>query len=245
MNFLSCSRLLIVWCILSTCTHSACSFINHGPCVGYLKEKSFHQGFTMSVSQDDITILKQKLLDSVVAASSNGFAMKRNAAQLIINQAAAIEDKAAQEIKFPQDFHKIDGKWKLKFTSNISGVAGLGGPGAVREVFQEINTCENSVKNIVRLQYKSLFGEQETGFVLDHSYRVLSETCPARLEITLKDVIVGSTAGPTDGGIHLPVNKVFAKIGAGSFDVVFVDDQLRISRGNFGEVRIFEKVSAI
>jgi len=39
----------------------------------------------------------------------------------------------------------------------------------------------------------------------------------------------------------VPASSRFSVYGAGSFEVSYLDDDLRISRGNLGEVRVFER----
>jgi len=100
--------------------------------------------------------------------------------------------------------------------------------------------------------------KQESKFSLDHSYKILSASRPAQIEITLKKTTVGDAVEMPDvydnpGGktatlarfflpnFSVPASSRFSVYGAGSFEVSYLDDDLRISRGNLGEVRVFER----
>ena len=66
-----------------------------------------------------------------------------------------------------------------------------------------------------------------------------------RIRITLDKVTARNQGGPARQlrlpPLQIPVLEVLSSQGAGIFDTTYCDDDLRITRGDRGEIRIFTK----
>mmetsp|Transcript_931 Transcript_931/g.1404 ORF Transcript_931/g.1404 Transcript_931/m.1404 type:complete len:233 (-) Transcript_931:38-736(-) len=144
---------------------------------------------------------------------------------------------------FPNDFSTLDGRWLLVYSNNLR--AENNSPLALNQVFQVIDTDQNSIKNVAYGIFKvPIFGNEiEIDFCLDHTFEITSQQYPAQLEITLRETKVKNSEELYKKALlTLPAFQSFAKPGRGRFDTTFLSDKLRISRGVYGEVRLFKKV---
>jgi hypothetical protein len=66
-----------------------------------------------------------------------------------------------------------------------------------------------------------------------------------RVKITLEQVTARNQGGPARQlrlpPLKIPVLDVLSSQGAGIFDTTYCDDELRITRGDRGEIRVFVK----
>ena len=133
-------------------------------------------------------------------------------------------------LSFPDLWGKLTGNWELVFTNN----AGQSPPSnlffSLKKVEQRIEYLGDCGKVDNVLCYASPF---QTGEVkLEHTAHVISRSTPAMLSINLESV---------DGifGQRFVLLPFFPR--KGFFETTYVDDILRISRGPFGEIRVFER----
>lgn len=72
---------------------------------------------------------------------------------------------------------------------------------------------------------------------LSHDAKVTSEKTPAQMAIYLKRITV-------DGAIlnNQKIPVLSSRFQSGSFDTTYLDGEIRISRGLFGELRVFKKL---
>ena len=151
----------------------------------------------------------------------------------------------------------LDGEWRLAYSSTFAGeqpgsqgftgAPGTGTPGArLGSVYQRLSLERKTCDNVVRVGIgpsASLSGE--ASFSLGHTYVVKGSTT----RITFTGVTVESNPfglprftlpSPLDA---LPEEARNAALGAGAqsgaFDTTFVDDDVRVSRGDRGETRVF------
>mmetsp|Transcript_19879 Transcript_19879/g.26218 ORF Transcript_19879/g.26218 Transcript_19879/m.26218 type:complete len:242 (-) Transcript_19879:282-1007(-) len=189
---------------------------------------------------EDADSVKNQLLSEIQEKVSSGkgiptlpFSEQRSVLQYITQL-----ELSAKEFNLIDDIEKLEGKWKLLFTSNNGGVPDSS-PLTFNQVFQTISQKENSVKNTV---YFNIGGFRDSDFTLDHSYQIISSSRPAKIEITLKKFLIDKSEDEDFQSINVPVLKNIAQLGSGSFEITYIDDQLRISRGNLGKVRVFERI---
>jgi hypothetical protein len=150
----------------------------------------------------------------------------------------------------------LDGEWRLAYSSTFAGEAGgsqgftgapgAGAPGArLGSVYQRLSSERKTCDNVVRLG----FGPQGASFTgeasLGHAYVVAGSTTRITFTgVTLESGAFGlprvTLPTPLDA---LPEDAKEAAFGAGlqsgAFDTTFVDDDVRVSRGDRGETRVF------
>ena len=149
----------------------------------------------------------------------------------------------------------LDGEWRLAYSSTFAGegagsqgftgAPGTGTPGArLGSVFQRFSSERKTCDNVLRLGFgppPSFAGEASLG----HSYVVAGATTRITFTgVTLESNPFGlprlTLPSPLDA---LPEEAKEAAFGAGlqsgAFDTTFVDDDVRVSRGDRGETRVF------
>ena len=145
---------------------------------------------------------------------------------------------------YPRLWTQLEGEWKLIYSNN----AGNNSPQSsklfrLEKVTQRFrkNNLESSdysyfVDNVLYYNTLNLSGE----ISLIHSSKVLSSSEPASLAIFLDKIEVKGLDTTT-----FPFDKLLSPsyLRKGSFETTFIDHNIRISRGQFGELRIFEKIA--
>lgn len=61
------------------------------------------------------------------------------------------------------------------------------------------------------------------------------------MQLVQKELNFLNVEDPDRRSLVLPALQPLARAGAGRFDTTFLSDQVRVSRGRFGEVRVFLK----
>lgn len=160
----------------------------------------------------------------------------------------------------------LEGRWKLIYSSGFIG-GNLGGrrPGPPKDllpiklgdVFQDIDIYSKKLDNVVNLSLgmsvASLPGFENVGrpsvtATLVHSFEILGAST---IEIVFEDTVLkfqGGIAGWLDSvpDFNLPgLPDTLREIGLPSrratFDIAYLDHQMRVTRGDLGELRIFIK----
>ncbi|GAQ81022.1 plastid-lipid associated protein PAP [Klebsormidium nitens] len=196
--------------------------------------------------------LKVALL-SRVAGLDRGIAAGQRDRQAVDSAASALES-AGPGLDLPSQLDKLNGKWRLVYTSSFSS-GSLGGsrPGppfvgsnlTLGQVFQRIDVARRELDNIVDLSIKAplpLLPPGEVTATLAHSFEVAG---PSDIRITFEDTRI-QPKGLQVPEFTLPSLPDFLRSGtrdarSSSFATTFVDDQVRISRGDRKELRIFVK----
>ncbi|KAH7617667.1 hypothetical protein Ndes2526B_g07531 [Nannochloris sp. 'desiccata'] len=159
----------------------------------------------------------------------------------------------------------LDGRWRLAYSSGFSG-GNLGGrrpgppaslaPVTLGAVYQDIFVAAKELDNVVTLTAKvslaSLFQIEPPAVTarLKHSFRVEGA---ATVRIVFENTIAKTSGGiggwldslPQFATPMLPefLRPVIAPAGDATFDVTFLDEKMRITRGDRGELRVFVKES--
>ncbi|KAG5178403.1 hypothetical protein JKP88DRAFT_329622 [Tribonema minus] len=223
-----------------------------------------YQGSSSSAYEDKLDA-KSALLSAIGSGVGKGYYMtSRSAAKDIKKAIVDLETSGADmAVKFPSDFATLDGRWKLLYSSNIFGVGRLS-PLTLDEVYQVVDTAGNSIKNVVYATLSPPLFETTWGrfpvqavanaakrvnerisfpvdFALDHTFEITSAEYPAQLKIALKETKIVNCEKPEQRSLAVPAIRPLAQIGAGKFDTTYMDDDLRISRGTLGEIRVFQR----
>lgn len=137
-----------------------------------------------------------------------------------VERAAARVEVSQEPPVFPALWDLLDGDWLLLYSNNAGSV-----PSAVR-VLQRIDGAARSVQHVLQGGAVEL--------TLEHSARVTSDSLPAQVALRL-DAVRG-------GPLSLSLPGLGSTLRTGYFDVTYADEQLRISRGPLGELRVFKRV---
>ncbi|CAM9515899.1 unnamed protein product [Laminaria digitata] len=183
---------------------------------------------------------------------------------------SAIEDLVVElessgegtDVQFPRDLDKLDGRWRLVFTNNLVGLGKLS-PIALKDVYQVVDSSSSLVTNTVyAVMSPPLFAETwgrlgeraadlaktvedritfPVDFNIHHDFTVSSQSKPAQIELVQKELKLMNAEDAGKRSLALPALKPLAKAAAGRFDTTFLSQGLRVSRGRFGELRVFER----
>jgi len=123
------------------------------------------------------------------------------------------------------------------------------GPGSqVGQVYARISSRKQKLENIVEVFLRSPlpFLPQLGKVTLNQEHKLEVEDGDARrVKITLEQVTARNQGGPARQlrlpPLKIPVLDVLSSQGAGIFDTTYCDDELRITRGDRGEIRVFVK----
>eukprot|EP00903_Cladosiphon_okamuranus_P010768 g10174.t1 len=175
-----------------------------------------------------------------------------------------LESSAGEDtdVQFPRDLDKLDGRWRLVFTNNLVGLGRLS-PVTLKEVFQVVNSGEGVISNVVYATMSPpLFSETwgrlgervadlaktvedritfPVDFNIEHKFEVSSQSRPAQIELVQKELKLMNAEDSNKRSIALPALQPLAKAGAGRFDTTFLGRDVRVSRGRFGELRVFQR----
>ncbi|PWA51312.1 Plastid lipid-associated protein/fibrillin conserved domain-containing protein [Artemisia annua] len=169
-------------------------------------------------------------------------------------------DSAAKEIEefggpvdLSADIDKLQGRWKLIYSSAFSSRT-LGGsrpgpptgrllPITLGQVFQRIDILSKDFDNIVELELGAPWPLQpvEVTATLAHKFEIIGSS-------TIKIIFEKTTVKTTGNLSQLPPLEIpqlpeqfrpTTNRGSGEFEVTYLDSDLRITRGDRGELRVF------
>eukprot|EP00238_Polyblepharides_amylifera_P001134 CAMPEP_0196573486 /NCGR_PEP_ID=MMETSP1081-20130531/3390_1 /TAXON_ID=36882 /ORGANISM="Pyramimonas amylifera, Strain CCMP720" /LENGTH=269 /DNA_ID=CAMNT_0041891221 /DNA_START=42 /DNA_END=851 /DNA_ORIENTATION=- len=196
---------------------------------------------------DKIPALKLSLLRAV-ASLDRGVAASKSDMTRVDDLVSQLESAIAVATPDSRSIdQRCDGLWRLVYTSNISDQPTSVGPFKLGQVFQRISCADKTLDNVVELMTPNFFALPSTTIsaALQHS---LNASGTNTLEITFEGVSID--ASNVIQGVELPglpslpeALRPPSNLRTGSFDVTFVDDEMRVSRGERGELRVFMKES--
>mmetsp|Transcript_3722 Transcript_3722/g.7685 ORF Transcript_3722/g.7685 Transcript_3722/m.7685 type:complete len:302 (-) Transcript_3722:265-1170(-) len=150
---------------------------------------------------------------------------------------------------------QINGKWRLVYSSTFAGQTGGtqgfagtptgGSPLQLGQVYQRVQAGKGKLDNIVEISTPTIgpLPVVTTTATLSHTLNVLG---PRTVQIVFDDLTVrvgGALRGvrplttpQLPEGLRPP-----AELRGGTFDVTFIHEDMRISRGDRGELRVFVK----
>ncbi|GJT53313.1 putative plastid-lipid-associated protein 6, chloroplastic [Tanacetum coccineum] len=195
--------------------------------------------------------LKFKLL-SAVSGLNRGLAASEEDLQKADSAAKEIEDFGGP-VDLSADLDKLQGRWKLIYSSAFSSRT-LGGsrpgpptgrllPITLGQVFQRIDILSKDFDNIVELELGAPWPLQpvEVTATLAHKFEIIGSS-------TIKIIFEKTTVKTTGNLSQLPPLEIpqlpeqfrpTTNRGSGDFEVTYLDSDLRITRGDRGELRVF------
>ncbi|KAL2608131.1 hypothetical protein R1flu_026704 [Riccia fluitans] len=202
----------------------------------------------------DLAKLKADLL-ATVAGLDRGL-VAEEADEFAANAAAQKLEAAAEPVELPEDLDKLDGKWRLVFSSGFNSGSYGGrrpGPSIARSpfllgtVYQRIDVALRELDNIVDLRFPAPWPlpTLEITATLAHSFE-LAGGSKIRIVFEKTSVKPLGTFGQLPQ-FELPKLPEFLRPrndsapGSGEFETTYLDSDFRISRGDRGELRIFVK----
>ncbi|KAE9589742.1 hypothetical protein Lal_00021604 [Lupinus albus] len=200
---------------------------------------------------DSISSLKFNLL-SAVSGLNRGLAANKD--DLRKADAAAKElEAAAGLIDLTADLDKLQGRWKLIYSSGFSSRT-LGGsrpgpptgrllPITLGQVFQRIDILNKDFDNIVELQLGAPWPlpPLEATATLAHKFELIGSS---RIKIVFDKTTV-KTTGILSQLPELEVPRLpdglrpRSNTGNGEFEITYADSDTRVTRGDRGELRVF------
>ncbi|CAK9318766.1 unnamed protein product [Citrullus colocynthis] len=195
--------------------------------------------------------LKVKLL-SAVSGLNRGLAANEDDLRKADEAAREIE-AVGGPVDLSVDLDKLQGRWKLIYSSAFSSRT-LGGsrpgpptgrllPITLGQVFQRIDIISKDFDNIVELELGAPWplAPAEVTATLAHKFEIIGS---AKIKITFEK----TTVKPTGNLSQLPPLEVPrlpdalrppSNTGSGDFEVTYLDNDTRITRGDRGELRVF------
>lgn len=201
---------------------------------------------------ETISSLKLKLL-SAVSGLNRGLAASEDDLQKADDAAKELEATGGP-VDLSNDIDKLQGRWKLIYSSAFSSRT-LGGsrpgpptgrllPITLGQVFQRIDILSKDFDNIVELQLGAPWPLPpiEVTATLAHKFKLIGSS-------SIKIIFEKTTVKTTGNLSQLPPFEVpklpdalrppTSNTGTGEFEVTFLDDDTRITRGDSGELRVF------
>ncbi|XP_068666270.1 plastid-lipid-associated protein 6, chloroplastic [Aristolochia californica] len=198
-----------------------------------------------------VASLKLKLL-SAVSGLNRGLAASEEDLQIADSAAKELESVCGS-VDLSQDLDKLQGRWKLIYSSAFSSRT-LGGsrpgpptgrllPITLGQVFQRIDVFSKDFDNIVELELGTPWPlpPVEVTATLSHKFELVGS---AKVKIIFEKTSVKATGNLSQlPPIELP--RLPAELrppsdtGSGEFEVTYIDTDIRITRGDRGELRVF------
>ncbi|KAK9991751.1 hypothetical protein SO802_026736 [Lithocarpus litseifolius] len=198
-----------------------------------------------------IESLKLKLLSSV-SGLNRGLAANEDDLRKADAAAKELED-AGGLVDLSNDLDKLQGRWKLIYSSAFSSRT-LGGsrpgpptgrllPITLGQVFQRIDILSKDFDNIVELELGVPWPlpPVEVTATLAHKFEVIGS---AKIKITFEKTTVKTTGSLSQlPPLELPripdALRPQSNRGSGEFEVTYLDTQIRVTRGDRDELRVF------
>ncbi|XP_058094646.1 plastid-lipid-associated protein 6, chloroplastic [Magnolia sinica] len=198
-----------------------------------------------------VAFLKLKLL-SAVSGLNRGLAASEEDLKRADSAAKELEAVAGL-VDLSTDLDKLQGRWKLIYSSAFSSRT-LGGsrpgpptgrllPITLGQVFQRIDILSKDFDNIVELQLGTPWPVPpiEVTATLAHKFEIIGS---AKIKIVFEKTTVTPTGSLSQlPPIELPrlpdALRPPSNRGSGDFEVTYVDEGTRITRGDRGELRVF------
>lgn len=205
-----------------------------------------------------IQALKDKLV-AMVAFLDRGFAASKEQVDSVDNCVMELEAAAGPVILTEENKHLLEGRWRLIYSSGFA-TGSLGGtrPGPPRsflpvtlgQVHQDINNATGALDNCVEFTATyslANFGMELTAPTararLHHTFEVVGANTVRILYVDTSVKFAGGVGNwlETLPGVTTPqLPSVLApSYRSATFDVVFLDKGMRVTRGDRGEVRVF------
>lgn len=203
------------------------------------------------IKDNTIKSLKFKLL-SAVSGLNRGLVASEEDLQKADSAAKEIE-AVGGAVDLSSDLEKLQGRWKLIYSSAFSSRT-LGGsrpgppigrllPITLGQVFQRIDILSKDFDNIVELELGAPWPLQpiEVTATLAHKFEIIGKS-------GIKIIFEKTTVKTTGNLSQLPPLEIpqlpeqfrpTTNRGSGEFEVTYLDTDLRITRGDRGEVRVF------
>ncbi|KAK6122731.1 hypothetical protein DH2020_019797 [Rehmannia glutinosa] len=252
---------------LGACHFSKTQKTHHFSTLHHTRNCNFKKGFICLSSSSEVTSieppqaaqpkddligsLKIKLL-SAVSGLNRGLAA--SADDLRKAEAAAKElESAGDPVYLPNDIDKLQGRWKLIYSSAFSSRT-LGGsrpgpptgrllPITLGQVFQRIDVFSKDFDNIVELELGAPWPLPpiEVTATLSHKFELIGT---GGIKITFEKTTVKTTGNlsqlpPLDIPRLPDALRPPSNTGSGEFEVTYLDSDTRITRGDRGELRVF------
>ncbi|KAG9445777.1 hypothetical protein H6P81_011905 [Aristolochia fimbriata] len=200
---------------------------------------------------DSIAFLKLKLL-SAVSGLNRGLAASEEDLRIADSAAKELES-AGGPVDLSKDLDTLQGRWKLIYSSAFSSRS-LGGsrpgpptgrllPITLGQVFQRIDVFSKDFDNIVELELGTPWPlpPVEVTATLAHKFELLGS---GKMKIIFEKTSVKATGNLSQlPPIELPrlpsELRPPTDTRSGEFEVTYVDADLRITRGDRGELRVF------
>lgn len=201
----------------------------------------------------DLPSLKIKLL-SAVSGLNRGLAASQEDLERADAAARQLEAAAPDPVDLVKDLDKLQGRWRLVYSSAFSSRT-LGGsrpgpptgrllPITLGQVFQRIDVVSEDFDNIVELELGAPWPlpPVEATATLAHKFEI---TGTASIKINFDKTTVKTKGNlaqlPPLEVPQLPENlrPPTSNTGSGEFEVTYLDDDTRVTRGDRGELRVF------
>lgn len=227
-------------------------------------------GATATEGQNNSVLDLKKEIVSAVASLDRGFAATESQMELLDSLCQKLE-AAGGPVTLSwstNSMNHLDGRWRLIYTSGFAtGSVGGRRPGprytdlpfTIGQVYQDISSTKAELDNIVELHWRASLASLP--FVVD-ALNAQPPMVTARLRHSMEfvgpkqvQIVFEATEVKLSGGLSGWLDNVPAftaprlpeylqpppRLRAATFDVTYLDAEMRLSRGDRGELRIYLK----
>lgn len=154
----------------------------------------------------------------------------------IIQLVSEMELSQREGLVFPELNEKLRGQWILKYSNNFYATPSYDRISVFKldSVIQNIDLLNNVIEH--ELKFSGLI---TCTITLQHLAKIVSKQSPALISISLDKI---KASGPL-GSATLPLDVLIRPdlLRTGFFETTYVDEDLRVSRGLSGELRVFSR----